>query len=539
VHCQIERLSRCFPQSIRRALNELPKTLDETYDRTLQDIDEEKRGYTYRLFQCLTVSVRPLYVKELVEVFAIELDAETMPGFNANWRPEDAEEAVMSACSTLVTIVEGHGSKVVQFSHFTVKEYLTSSRLANSNLVSHYHIPLLSAHTFLARACLCILLQLDDTMDEDRIKDFPLAQYAAWYWIEHAQFESVTSLIQDEMDYLFDKDKPHFACWVWLHDVDKSWSSFSIRPPKQPDALPLYYAALCGFRDTIERLICTSPEDVNARGGTHVTPLHAALAKGHLEVAVFLTEHGADSSARNIEGDTPLHLASRSRHARVIRALLDHGADPNSVTKGKETSLLIASERGDLVAARLLLEHGADLNLRSTSHWSPLEKASEFGHCDIAQLLFDHGANTNEQDEDGFAPLHIASSRGHLAIARMLIERGVSLGPRSWENRTPLHYASEEGYAEVVRLLLDRGADVNAQDDDLFTALHLAAQREHFRVAEILLEHGADLDLQNEEGQTPLQVALRWSHDELAQLLSKRGSVQKSGGTSGGSGGKE
>jgi ankyrin repeat protein len=480
------------------------------------------RGFTYRLFQCLTVSVRPLRVEELVEVFAIELDAEAMPGFDANWCPDDAEEAVMSACSTLVTIAEDHRSKVVQFSHFTVKEYLTSSRLANSDLVSHYHIPLLSAHTFLARACLCILLQLDDTMDEDRIKNFPLAKYAAQYWINHAQFEGVASLIQDEMDYLFDKDKQHFTCWVWLYDIDKRWISFPFTSsPEKPDALPLYYAALCGFRDTIERLIDTSPEDVNASGGTHVTPLHAASARGHLDVAVFLMEHGADLNARDNEGETPLHVASRSRHARVIRALLGRGADPNSVTNTKKTSLLIASEHGDLVAANLLLEHGADLNLRDEDHWSPLDRASQYGHCDIAQLLFDHGANANEQDEDGFAPLHIASLYGQLAIARMLIERGVSLDPRARENSTPLHYASEDGYAEVVRLLLDRGADVNAQDDDLFTPLHLAAKCGRFRVAEILLEHGADLDLQSEKGQTPLQVALEESHDELPQLLSK------------------
>ena len=79
-------------------MDELPKTLDETYDRTLQDIDEEKRGYTYHLFQCLTVSVRPLCVDELVEVLAIQLDADAMPGFDPDWRPEDAEDAVMSSC---------------------------------------------------------------------------------------------------------------------------------------------------------------------------------------------------------------------------------------------------------------------------------------------------------------------------------------------------------------------------------------------------------------------------------------------------------
>ena len=502
-------------------MNELPKTLDETYDRTLQDIDEEKRGYTYRLFQCLTVSVRPLHVDELVEVLAIQIDADTMPGFDADWRPEDAEEAVMSACSTLVTIVEDENSKIVQFSHFTVKEYLTSSRLANSKLVPHYHIPLLSAHTFLARACLCILLQLDDTLDQTRIEDFPLARYAAEYWIDHAHFESVSSFIQDEMNYLFDKDKPHFACWVWLHDIDKLLRVTPSGSPPQPDGLPLYYAALCGFRDTIERLIGTSPEDVNARGGWHETPLHAALAKCHLEVVEFLLEHGADMNARDKGGATPLHLASRAQDAKIMRVLLDRGADPNSVTDENKTPLLIASEDGDLVAARILLEHGADMNLRDEYHWGPLEGASAFGHCDIVQLLFDHGANADERAKGGSAPLHFASFNGQLAIAQMLFERGASVDPRSRGNTTPLHMASKRGYAKVVRLLLDRGADVNAQDDDLFTPLHFAAQCGDLQVAEVLLEHDADPRLQNKDGQMPFRLALERSHDDLAQLLSK------------------
>jgi ankyrin repeat protein len=520
---QLDELYDCPLQDIAETLKELPETLDGTYERILRNIGQKNRKYAHKIFQWLTVSVRPLRVEEVAEVFTIRVDdgSKKSPQFNAGWRPSNAEEAVLLACSALVAIVHSGGFQVVQFSHFSVQEYLTSSRLADSNFISYYHIPLLDAHTFLARACLCILLQLDDTMDKNRIKDFPLVEYAAQYWIYHAQFESVSSLIQDEMDYLFDKDKPHFAWWVRVYDIDRRTKTSFPGSPPQPDALPLYYAALCGFRDTIKRLIGTSPEDVNARGGTHVTPLHAALARGHPEVALFLLDHGADSNVWDNGGETPLHRASRSRYARVIGALLDHGADPNVVTKRKETSLLIASEDGSLVAARLLLEHGADLNLRDEDHWSPLEKASNCGNRDIAQLLIDHGANANEQDENGWAPLHYASYNGHLATARMLIERGASVDPQARWKMTPLHFASERGYAEVVRLLLGRGADVNAQNVDLSTPLHFAALTGRFQVAKVLLEHGADLDLQGKWGRTPLQVALGEYHDELARLLSK------------------
>ena len=43
VVCQVDRLRRALPPSIRKVLNDLPKTLDETYSRTLLGIDEEKR----------------------------------------------------------------------------------------------------------------------------------------------------------------------------------------------------------------------------------------------------------------------------------------------------------------------------------------------------------------------------------------------------------------------------------------------------------------------------------------------------------------
>ncbi len=52
-------------------MEDLPKTLDERYGRTLLGIDEEKREYAQRLFRCLVVSIRPLRVEELAEVLAI------------------------------------------------------------------------------------------------------------------------------------------------------------------------------------------------------------------------------------------------------------------------------------------------------------------------------------------------------------------------------------------------------------------------------------------------------------------------------------
>ena len=196
-----------------------PTTLDETYERALQEIPKEKRQHAHRLFQCLVVAIRPLRVEELAELFAIEFDQDAGPSLKEGWRPESPEDAVLSACSTLIAVIENEGSKIVQFSHFSVKEYLTSDRLRTSEM-DHYHIPLDAAHTILARACLTVLLQLDETVDKKRLKTFPLALYAAQHWVDHAKYEDVASRVQDAMEELFDPSKPYLAAWTWIHDVD-------------------------------------------------------------------------------------------------------------------------------------------------------------------------------------------------------------------------------------------------------------------------------------------------------------------------------
>jgi hypothetical protein len=61
-------------------LNDLPKTSDEIYSRTLPGIDEEKREYAFR---CLMVSSRPRCVEELAEILAIQFDEAAPPIFNA------------------------------------------------------------------------------------------------------------------------------------------------------------------------------------------------------------------------------------------------------------------------------------------------------------------------------------------------------------------------------------------------------------------------------------------------------------------------
>ena len=191
--CQLEILRHCLPPSVRRTLEELPESLDETYERILKEIKKPNRDHARRLLQCLVVAVRPLSVEELAEVLALDFDdTEGIPKLNTNWRWDDQEQALLSPCSSLIAIVDSGASRVVQFSHFSVKEFLTSPRLATpSRDVSNYHITLESAHTVLAQACVGVLLRLEDQVQGGGT--IPLARYAAEHWVHHAQFDGVST----------------------------------------------------------------------------------------------------------------------------------------------------------------------------------------------------------------------------------------------------------------------------------------------------------------------------------------------------------
>ena len=343
--CQLELLRQCFPPSVRRILEELPESLDETYERILKEIGKPNQGHAHRLLQCLVVAVRPLRVEELAEVLAFDFNTDGMPKLNPSWRWEDQEEAVTSACSSLVIIVKDGDSRVVQFSHFSVKEFLTADRLAEPiRDVTRYHIRLEAAHTVLVQACLGVLLRLDDRVDLDSIESFPLALYAAEYWPMHARVENVSSCIKEGMESLFDAEERHFSTWLWIYNEDMLVDcSMSTAHPEEPEAVPLYYAAMLGLCDLAEHLIAKHPEHVNARGGREVTPMHAAAKAGHLNILLLLTEHGAVVNCRGIYGGTPLHRASENAKLEAGQVLLDRGADIDARGAYDNTALIFAA----------------------------------------------------------------------------------------------------------------------------------------------------------------------------------------------------
>jgi ankyrin repeat protein len=176
------------------------------------------------------------------------------------------------------------------------------------------------------------------------------------------------------MERLFDPAKPHFAAWVWLYDIDHHWiEPMSTIHPTQPEAVPLYYAALCGFGGFVEHLIVSYSRTSIA--GAVLTRLRymPPQSRDMLEVTSLLLKNGADPNSRDHLGRVPLHRVSQG--GELVMA---------------ESSLEIA---------RLLVNSGANVNVADDEGWTPLHAAARSGYREIAEQLLESGATLDVRNE--------------------------------------------------------------------------------------------------------------------------------------------
>jgi len=190
-------------------------------------------------------------------------------------------------------------------------------------------------------------------------------------------------------DCLFDKKKPHFMAWIWMNNIDNHYYCDqahiygSTTQPEQPHEVPLYYTTLFGFHDLAERLLGAHLQGINSQGRHHGSPLNAASHREHLNIVLFLLEHGADMESWGCKGQTALYRASSHGYAKVVWSPINCSADPNAecedqhdCIKTKLTLLLVALDNGRLEIARMLLKSGTNMEAQGS-----IRKTSfEFSH---------------------------------------------------------------------------------------------------------------------------------------------------------------
>ncbi len=154
------------------------------------------------------------------------------------------------------------------------------------------------------------------------------------------------------------------------------------------DPLDVFAAAALGRDDQLERAL-TDPAAVSAFAYDGWTALHLAAFFGRLGATTRLLESGASLAAvsRNPLANTPLHAAVAGGHSEVALFLIARGADVNATDSGKHTPLHIAAEAGYLPVVEALLARGADAHVVDAEDKTPLSRAAARNHAAVVDAI--------------------------------------------------------------------------------------------------------------------------------------------------------
>ena len=106
---QLAELEKCSSRyEIDKQLAELPKGLDEIYNRILRNVDEKHRADTRTFLQWLAFCKRPMRIEEIAETITADF-SEKCPVFNQDKRYADPRD-VLVRCLSFVIESEGEYS---------------------------------------------------------------------------------------------------------------------------------------------------------------------------------------------------------------------------------------------------------------------------------------------------------------------------------------------------------------------------------------------------------------------------------------------
>jgi ankyrin repeat protein len=153
--------------------------------------------------------------------------------------------------------------------------------------------------------------------------------------------------------------------------------------------LDVFAAAALGRIDALDETLASDPDAVHRYAYDGWTPLHLAAFFGQTESARRLLGAGArlDAESRNSNRNTPLHAATAGRHAELALMLIERGAPVGGPDGGGQTPLHIAAENGMLDVVKALLARGADPHAVDAEDQTPMSRAAKKNHSAVIDAL--------------------------------------------------------------------------------------------------------------------------------------------------------
>lgn len=490
MECQLQPLRRC-PHSeklLNKCLGSLPKSLYETYERILCNIESPEEAR--QLLSLLCFASRPLSVDEIIEALAVDIDglgrydpasrfndgaddlARICPGFieivleddEPNvWVADWSDEAEYAPWSKRHKKAKSGSRWIVRIAHYSVQEYLLSDAIATSR-ASNFALSAPSQHGRLSKVCLLYLKNSDFQQRHDiyDLGQHAFARYAVDNWYHHHQQADGRSAQQLAGPIVTLLTTAHMSMdWLLRYH---SAAEFRFRA-EPPTLSAIYYASLLGLHFALAELLTLPVAMVLEPGFQSDNPLKGAL-----------------------------QAASLNGHKATVEMLLENNVNINEDGMD-DTALIAASARGHIEVVQVLLQNGPDINAQGETYDTALIAASAKGHIKVVQVLLQNGANPNAQGERyGSAPI-AASDDGNVSMVRMLLNHGAEVSQTGNSGRTALEAAAAGGRIEVVKILLDKVIEVDSTGSGLCPAICEAFVNGQTEVVEMLFDHARHIHL--------------------------------------------
>jgi hypothetical protein len=445
-------------KDIRAAVKTLPKTLDEFYDRILLQIEEKVREQAHIALQWIAFAARPIRLEELAEAIIVNSHAEpaldeedrilhckTLLDFlpaglistvvtyssssssetslfydTPNFSSDDEEDGSYLSRSDMNENSEDDSSKIIiQFAHFSVKEYLVSSRILDGS-APNFQVQEVAAHSLISKTCFAYMLWIgskEPNITDELLSNFPLLHYSSRCWTSHIC----------ALDDHFDDDRLQTLALSFL-DTDayawRIWNSTGLPPggsnteelftelltrgakiKKKPKIAvhPLTWASIFSMTSILQLLL---PRTHSINGiklsrdfsRYYGDPLYAASRYGSLQTAQMLVKAGASVNHPDPDYTPALRGAALARSFEKVKFLWDQGADLNN-----GNALVPAAESESKSVLEPLLQSDADVNAKDNKYGTDLVAAVHSGFLDGIKAFLDAGASISCTEPSGTA----------------------------------------------------------------------------------------------------------------------------------------
>ncbi|HMJ08479.1 MAG TPA: ankyrin repeat domain-containing protein [Pyrinomonadaceae bacterium] len=166
---------------------------------------------------------------------------------------------------------------------------------------------------------------------------------------------------------------------------------------------PLVQAVLNEDLEEVKaRILMRARVNVRDKAYDGITPLHAAVETGNVEIAQYLLSRGAKINGRDLLRRTPLMMLDQDASPELFQLLVTYGARVNLVDKERNTVLhhfAAYDEQTDMI--RLLISYGVDVNAVNREGKTALMIAAENESESNITALIQSGADPNRADRAG------------------------------------------------------------------------------------------------------------------------------------------